>query len=231
MLKFTIKELAEAWSVSVPATWKRVEKIKKEDEVNGTMSLIEKKELFNNKMTTVIELDEATYNRFAQSSNDTQSESNQINESEYVNRIVEFSDLTQSRMLEATERYTADLKNLMQQLAEAKASTLLLEDKANREGLYLNEIKESKSAIADLEQKNGDLLQTNSNLKIVISILTTVLIVSLILITFLLISDSRKDVPLKDKQPVNEVVVNDNKVDNKVNSTPQKPITTVKNKK
>lgn len=224
MRKFTIKELSDAWGVSVPATWKRVDKIKKEDETNGTEFINVLKEPFNNKLTTVIELDESVFNRFFQTANDAQASESSSSASDVVDKIMEYSDLTQARMLDATAKYAEDLKNLMQELANAKASTLLLEDKAGREGIYLQEIKEAKSEADNLKTKNN-------NLKIAISILSTVLIVSLILCGFLLKSNAEKDLSLKEKQEVQQVIIPDNKPVKSESVTPAKPVTAPKKKK
>ena len=223
MRKFTIKELSDAWGVSVPATWKRVDKIKKEDETNGTEFINVLKEPFNNKLTTVIELNEAVFNRFFQTATEQASDSTS-SASDVVDKIMEYSDLTQARMLDATAKYAEDLKNLMQELANAKASTLLLEDKAGREGLYLQEINEAKSAADKIKNQNN-------NLKIAISILSTVLIVSLILCGFLIKSNAEKDLSLKEKQEVKQVIITDNKPVKSESVTPSKPVTAPKKKK
>lgn len=228
MKKFTMKELADAWGVSVPATWKRVGKIQKEDENNGTKLINVIKEPINNKLTTLIEIEDSVFNRYFQQA---ETSPDIAQDAEMVDKIIEFSDLTQARMLETTNKYAEDIRNLMSELANAKASSLLLEDKAGREGMFLQEIRTNKETISGLEEKNSMLKEKNNNLKIVISVLLTLLIVSIFLIGFMVFKEGAKDVPVVDKQPVNTDIINVNKHVKNQSVTPSNPANTGKNKK
>ena len=71
------------------------------------------------------------------------------------------------------EQKTTELITLQKELANVKSQQLLLEDKANREGLYLQEIKDLKK-----ENNGKDLL-----IKVLITVIVSMLLVAAVVIT------------------------------------------------
>lgn len=101
--------------------------------------------------------------------------------SEVINRIVAINDGYNEQLRE----YNEQLKNINEELVTAKSKVLFLEDKAGREGLYLNEI---------------DGLKTDVNrLRKVIYVLLLILVIVLLGLTAYItynvaVNNSKKDV-------------------------------------
>ena len=74
------------------------------------------------------------------------------------------------------EQKTTELITLQKELANVKSRQLLLEDKANREGLYLQEIKDLKK-----ENNGKDLL-----IKVLITVIVSMLLIAAVVITYYL---------------------------------------------
>lgn len=74
------------------------------------------------------------------------------------------------------EQKTTELITLQKELANVKSQQLLLEDKANREGLYLQEIKDLKK-----ENNGKDLL-----IKVLITVIVSMLLIAAVVITYYL---------------------------------------------
>lgn len=73
------------------------------------------------------------------------------------------------KLMTLNETYFNRIETVQNELMEYKSKHLLLEDKAGREGLYLNEIRE-------LETENNKLRTSNKRLLIVITVIISVLI-------------------------------------------------------
>lgn len=76
------------------------------------------------------------------------------------------------RLITSNEQVNNQLITVYEELSTEKSKTLLLEDKANREGLYLNEINELKT-------DNKGLLTVNKWSLIALAIISTLLIVAI----------------------------------------------------
>lgn len=77
------------------------------------------------------------------------------------------------RLMTLNETYLNRIETVTNELMEYKSKTLLLEDKASREGLYLNNIRE-------LETENNKLKTSNKRLLITLTTILSVLITVLI---------------------------------------------------
>lgn len=73
------------------------------------------------------------------------------------------------KLMTLNETYLNRIETVTNELMEYKSKTLLLEDKASREGLYLNNIRE-------LETENNKLRTSNKRLILVLTIIISVLI-------------------------------------------------------
>lgn len=77
------------------------------------------------------------------------------------------------QLLTLNETYLNRIETVTNELMEYKSKSLLLEDKANREGMYLNNIRE-------LETENNKLKTSNKRLILVLTIIISVLLTVLI---------------------------------------------------
>lgn len=110
-----------------------------------------------------------TENEDTISVNETQSisENNKNNtirqiDNEVLNTVIEYSKTYNDKLM----NYSEQILNIQRELMNEKAKIPLLEDKANREGLYLNEINELKK----VNNRNKQLFT------VIVSILTLLLI-------------------------------------------------------
>lgn len=94
----------------------------------------------------------------------SQSSKNDISVSEVLDRIIQIN-----------KEYNNELKRVNEELVNAKAQMLFLEDKASREGLYLQEIKELKT--------ENEQLKTG-NRKTLYALLTVIVILLLALVSY-----------------------------------------------
>ena len=93
---------------------------------------------------------------------------NSVNNSESNNSNKNNSDMFE-KLMTLNETYLNRIETVTNELMEYKSKTLLLEDKASREGLYLNEINE-------LKKDNEKLKTHNKTLFTVLTVIITVLI-------------------------------------------------------
>lgn len=80
--------------------------------------------------------------------NNSQNHNNVVNnqtQTEIIERIMTFSEGVNEQLIALNSNYNKQLNDLTNQLIEYKSKIPLLEDKANREGLYLQEISDIKS--------------------------------------------------------------------------------------
>ena len=167
-----IAELATVWGVSVPATWNRVRKeelktIKKIDENRKEVTyVIVSDEIINKYLSTVNNgINNRYYEELLTNNNHNNVIDNNLKpEQETISAIDLFDKLST-----LNNEYNNRLERINEELITAKSKMLLLEDKAGREGLYINEI-------------NG-LKTDNNKLKTVIYCLLTVIVILLLGLT------------------------------------------------
>lgn len=94
----------------------------------------------------------------------SQNSKNDISTSEVLDRIIQIN-----------KEYNNELKRVNEELVNTKAQMLFLEDKASREGLYLQEIKELKT--------ENEQLKTG-NRKTLYALLTVIVILLLALVSY-----------------------------------------------
>lgn len=162
--ELTVQELANIWSVSVNTTWKRLNKLQNRLSPDNELLVIEKR-MVNNREITMVSIDESILNEFNINNRDNNyinnagyedmlTDSNikhdvnnpqiQIDTMELLNKVMNYSEQFNNSVNNIHNEYNQQLMNLHEQLMNEKSRIPLLEDKANREGLYLNEIKELK---------------------------------------------------------------------------------------
>lgn len=100
------------------------------------------------------------------------------------------------RLMTLNETYLNRIETVTNELMEYKSKTLLLEDKANREGLYLKEINE-------LETENNKLKTSNKRLILVLTIIISVLLT--VLGTLLIVNNIHSNVNEEVKNPQQEI--------------------------
>ena len=152
-----IADLALFWRVSVPTTWNRIRKeglttVKKpaENMKEVTFVMISDDILtkYNpDNFTTVNNIDNNDYYKeMLSDNNDNKNHNNGYN----IPETQLHSGLSASEVFERLTTINNDYNNRLQTLSneviDAKSKLLLLEDKANREGMYLNEINKLQKA-------------------------------------------------------------------------------------
>jgi hypothetical protein len=174
-----IAELSALWGVSVPTTWNRIRK-------EGLQTFIKKNE--NNKEVNYVRVSDDVINQYV--INDNNNVSNTVNNGYYEDMLInnngnnivknpqtqankDYSreDLQEliTTITSVNESYNNRIETLTNRLINAESKQLLLEDKANREGMYINEI-------------NG-LKKENNRYKLYNNLLITVIITLIIVIT------------------------------------------------
>lgn len=161
--KYTIQELADILGVSVAAIRKKIYI----DDNNPELKRYKRRypivtETVDNRQVmqiclTDVELEDekrqAEKNKIKHSVDNTYQEtytSNvQNNENVIDGEVLQHNEqqkinISTDALISLTERYNNDIKTYLERIAAAESKTLLLEDKANREGLYIQEIKDAK---------------------------------------------------------------------------------------
>lgn len=188
-----IAELATIWGVSVPATWNRVRKeglktVKKIDE--------------NRKEVTYVIISEETVNKYLSTVNNNINNryyeelltNNNINNDTNNGLKTESEPFSVSEMFDKLTALNKEYNNRLEQvngeLITAKSKMLLLEDKAGREGLYINEI-------------NGLKTDNNNLKKVVYGLIGVIVILLLVLACYLTynIVTSKSTQPTTEKTP------------------------------
>lgn len=188
-----IAELATIWGVSVPATWNRVRKeglktVKKIDE--------------NRKEVTYVIVSEETVNKYLSTVNNNINNryyeelltNNNINNDTNNGLKTESEPFSVSEMFDKLTALNKEYNNRLEQvngeLITAKSKMLLLEDKAGREGLYINEI-------------NGLKTDNNNLKKVVYGLIGVIVILLLVLACYLTynIVTSKSTQPTTEKTP------------------------------
>lgn len=184
-----ISELATVWGVSVPTTWKRLERMgletfKKKDETNKEVNYVSiSDEQINEYIINVINNNNnVNYNGYYEETLQNNNVNNDVIDAEYcksssmtpselVNNLQKVFNDCNDRLLtniisnnERIDNVYNDYKNICEELADHKANTKLLEDKRASEGLYLNEIRELKQEKENLNKDYNELKIANNNL-------------------------------------------------------------------
>lgn len=187
-----VSELASIWGVSVPTVWNRISKL-------GLKTIIKKNE--NNKDINYVYISDEQINIFVIKDvnkdvnnnnngyykemlndnnlyNDVVNGEYSINTSNidngFIKDLINFNNDYNERLSNVYETFNNRLERLNNELITYKEKVPLLEDKASREGLYLNEISELKK---ELKSKN------NFN-KVLITLLITLLMVVITTVTY-----------------------------------------------
>lgn len=174
-----ISELAYIWGASVPTTWNRIRKeglttFKKKNENNKEISYVEITDeiinkYFNNVNNNVINnVNNGYYEDMLTVENVNNNIDNRKTQSERTFLKEDLTDIINT-ITNVNNDYNNRLETLTNRLITAESKQLLLEDKAGREGYYINEINELK--------------KENNRNKLYNKLLITVITMLLILIT------------------------------------------------
>ena len=189
--ELSIAELAQLWGVSVPTTWNRIKK-------EGLTTF--KKKDKNNKEITYISISEDILNTYV--INDNNNVNNPVNNGYYEEILTDNNvnkpqnaDITMNQPDGLTDiintittinnDYNNRLQRLTDELITYKSKSLLLEDKAGREGYYINEINELK--------------KENNRNKLYNKVLITVITILLLFITGFITYNIAKSNTVSDK--------------------------------
>ena len=133
--------------------------------------------------------DIVTINNESMNNNNT---SQTANNNEIVQEMFE-------KILIMNEEYNNRISKLNEELIDSKSKLLLLEDKAGREGMYLKEINELKTANEQLK------ISKSKSLNILVTVIVFLLMVVVGLITFNVATAQKKEQPKQEiTQTVNE---------------------------
>lgn len=128
--------------------------------------------------------------------NNAQNSVNEIQNTVNPNKNNSFSGDAFDKLMTLNETYLNRIETVTNELMEYKSKTLLLEDKASREGMYLNNIKE-------LETENNKLKTLNKRLILVLTIIISVLLT--VLGTLLIVNNIQNNVNEEVKNPSQEI--------------------------
>ena len=142
-----IAELARLWNVSVNTTWTRIKK-------EGLITL---KKLDNNREIAFVTIPDDIFNKYMVNngvnnpnyeellSDDNPSlPPNNISNADILDKMIDFSNEVQDRLITLNNHHNEEIMNLNEELNKYKNQFPLLEDRASREGVYLQEIKDLK---------------------------------------------------------------------------------------
>ena len=183
-----IAELAGLWSVSVPTCWNRIKKeglttFKKKDETNKDISYVKVTDDIINKyvINEVNNINNNVNNGYYEELLTDNKVNNNINNAENINitaniiqDLINYNKVNNEELKTVYNDYNNRIERLQEELITYKSKVPLLEDRANREGLYLKEIE-------DLKKQN----KTDKTLiKLLITLLTIVIMFILMFITY-----------------------------------------------
>lgn len=142
-----ISELANIWAVSVPTTWNRVRKedlktVKKVDENRKEVNYVIISDKIINKYVLTVNNNVNNHN-YEDILTDNNVDENINNNLKYGNDNISASEMF-DKLSTLNKEYNDRLERVNEELITYKSKTLLLEDKANREGFYINEINTLK---------------------------------------------------------------------------------------
>ena len=179
-----IAELAALWNVSVPTCWNRIKKerlttIIKKDESNKDVNYVSISDEIINKyvVNDVNNLYKEVNNGYYEdllTVNNVNNPETPIKSTDFIKDIINLNKGYNEELKTVYNDYNNRLQRLTDELIDYKSKVPLLEDKANREGLYINEINELK--------------KKNKNNKTLIKVLITFIVINimglLMLITY-----------------------------------------------
>lgn len=173
-----IAELAALWNVSVPTCWNRIKKerlttVIKKDESNKDVNYVSISDEIINKyvVNEVNNLYKDVNNGYYEdllTVNNVNNPETPIKSTDFIKDIINLNKGYNEELKTVYNDYYNRLERLQNELIDYKSRVPLLEDRANREGLYLKEIE--------------DLKKENKSSKILIKVLITLLIMIIMLI-------------------------------------------------
>lgn len=196
-----VSELAMLWGTSVNTVWNRIKKhnlstVKKPNETNQEVTYVTVSEdILRLYIKNVVNKNDNIVNNGNYEevlSHNKNNDNLNADVNEVVNNIIELNNSFNERFNKLTD-----------ELILAKSKELLLEDKANREGFYINEINELKK----------DNKKLNNNVNRLIMVLSIILLISVLSIVLLIMNihnnvNSVQETVINDKKPaqVQEVI-------------------------
>lgn len=171
-----ISELANIWAVSVPTTWNRVRKedlktVKKVDENRKEVNYVVISDEIINKYILTVNSNVNNHN-YEDILTDNNINENVNNNLKYGNDSISASEMFDKLSI-LNKEYNDRLERVNEELMSYKSKSLLLEDKAGREGFYINEINTLK--------KDNNLLLKGLITLLIMFIITFVSLVSIVL--------------------------------------------------
>lgn len=171
-----ISELANIWAVSVPTTWNRVRKedlktVKKVDENRKEVNYVVISDEIINKYVLTVNNNVNNHN-YEDILTDNNVNENINNNLKYGNDNISASEMF-DKLSTLNKEYNDRLERVNEELITYKSKTLLLEDKAGREGFYINEINTLK--------KDNKLLLKGLITLLIMFIITFISLVSIVL--------------------------------------------------
>lgn len=171
-----ISELANIWAVSVPTTWNRVRKedlktVKKVDENRKEVNYVVISDEIINKYVLTVNNNVNNHN-YEDILTDNNINENVNNNLKYGNDSISASEMF-DKLSTLNKEYNDRLERVNEELITYKSKSLLLEDKAGREGFYINEINTLK--------KDNNLLLKGLITLLIMFIITFVSLVSIVL--------------------------------------------------
>lgn len=171
-----ISELATIWAVSVPTTWNRVRKedlktVKKVDENRKEVNyVVISDEIINKYVLTVNNnVNNRNYEDILTDNNINENVNNNL---KYGNDGISASEMF-DKLSTLNKEYNDRLERVNEELITYKSKSLLLEDKAGREGFYINEINTLK--------KDNNLLLKGLITLLIMFIITFISLIAIVL--------------------------------------------------
>lgn len=161
-----IAELAKIWGVSVPTAWNRIRKEKlttfiKKNENNKEVNYVRISE--EKLKEYVINVNNNNKNGYYEELLNVDNVNNDIIDAEYTKQEAAKAPILITDIFNGLKEVYNDcnerILKVNEELINYKSKALLLEDKASREGLYINEINTLKTNINDVKKVNETLLK------------------------------------------------------------------------
>lgn len=223
-----IAELAALWNVSVPTCWNRIKKerlttVIKKDESNKDVNYVSISDEIINKyvVNEVNNLYKDVNNGYYEdllTVNNVNNPETPIKSTDFIKDIINLNKGYNEELKTVYNDYNDRLQRLTDELIDYKSKVPLLEDRANREGLYLKEIDELKK-----ENKHNKIL-----IKVLTTLLITLIMFIMMYITYFITVDNLNNA--ETKKPSIEQVSTVENVDykipqsTKVNQVEVKPV-------
>lgn len=179
-----IAELSALWNVSVPTCWNRIKKeglttFKKKDETNKDITYIRiSEEIINkyviNEVNNLYKDINNVYYEDMLNVNNVNNPETFNNTSDIIKDLINLNKGYNEELKTVYNDYNNRLERLQEELITYKSKVPLLEDRANREGLYLKEIEDLKK-----ENKSDKIL-----IKVLITLLIIIIMVIIMFITY-----------------------------------------------